>query len=133
MAMELEFMKDFGSLEFTNESLPNTLPVCACLLICKADPNAPVQNDLGRIFKCYNVIEYTGPERGLNIDSFMQGLVQAGFIKMNGDHVNEVPVEEVTISYFAHSYPRDLIKLLRKKNFEIEEDPNEPGILHWLF
>lgn len=78
------------------------------LLIIKKLANVQIENEIGRIFKRYNVVEYKSPEDGLSIDDYYKTVGYACLYKGLGDMVNQIPVEELTVSIFRENYPREL-------------------------
>ena len=67
-AAEIEFLSNKGDLEFHQEYTLSKEPIRMDLLVIKKQANVRIQNELGHIFKKYNVVEYKSPEDGLTID-----------------------------------------------------------------
>ncbi|MBQ3645334.1 MAG: hypothetical protein II960_01915 [Synergistaceae bacterium] len=96
-------------------------PLRLDFLIIKKEANVELSDPIGKFFKRVNLFEYKSPEDGLTIDDFYKaqgyGLIYKGFDRK----VNELPINEITLTLVRHSYPRDLIKLLRETGFKIIE------------
>ncbi len=118
-AMELELKKDKNKLEFYREYNLNTKPLQIDLLVIKKDSVATLSNEIGKIFKGYNIIEYKSPDDSLNIDTFYKTQAYAGLYKAAGKTVNEREAEDITVSIIRESKPIELFKLLKSKNVQI--------------
>ena len=70
------------------------------LLIIEKRKNVQIQNEIGRIFRRHNVIEYKSPDDGMTIDDFFKTLGYAYLYKGLGEKVDQIPLEELTISLF---------------------------------
>ncbi len=118
-AMELELKKDKNKLEFQREYNLNTKPLQIDLLVIKKDNVATLSNEIGKIFKGYNIIEYKSPDDSLNIDIFYKTQAYAGLYKAAGKTVNEREAEDITVSIIRESKPIELFKLLKSKNVQM--------------
>ena len=127
-AMHLELKDNKEDLEFTEEMILNTLPLRADLLIVKKRHPCTIQNEIGRIFGKYNLLEYKSPDDSLNYDVFLKGIAYAYLYKSNETHVDEILLEDVTLSFIRERKPIKLLKKLQKEKFHIEE--KWPGIYY---
>jgi hypothetical protein len=127
-ATELELRKNRVDLEFDREYNLSKKPLMMDLLIVKKRSNAIIQNEIGRIFKRFNVLEYKDPKDGMSIDDFYKTIGYACLYKGLGDTVNAVPAEELTVSMFRETYPRAMIAQLKKQGAAVEE--RFPGIYY---
>ncbi len=127
-AAEIEFLSNKGDLEFHQEYTLSKEPIRMDLLVIKKPANVRIQNELGHIFKKYNVVEYKSPEDGLTIDDYFKTVGYACLYKGLGASVNEIPAEELTISIFREVCPRELFDTMTKAGFEIEK--RYPGIYY---
>jgi hypothetical protein len=127
-AAELEFRADRNSLEFYPEKNLSRRPLEMDLLIIRKNRDISLQNEIGKLFKTYNILEYKSPDDGLNIDDYYKTISYACLYKSLGKTVNAIPAEELTISLFRDSYPRKLIKQLKKQGAIIEK--KFPGIYY---
>ena len=119
--VSLQLIFDKNVLEFQREYILGKEPVRMELLIIKKLANVQIENEIGRIFKRYNVVEYKSPEDGLSIDDYYKTVGYACLYKGLGDMVNQIPVEELTVSIFRENYPRELFGGLRKSGRVLEE------------
>ena len=127
-AAEIELISNRGELEFQREYNLGKEPLRMDLLIIKKRKNVLIENEIGRIFKKYNVVEYKSPEDGLSIDDYYKTIGYACLYKGLGDTVNQIPEEELTLSIFRESYPRELSESLEKSGRTLEE--RFPGIYY---
>lgn len=106
-ATELELQANIEQLELKTEYNLSKEPIRIDLLIIK-ETDRKIENEIGRIMRKYNVIEYKSPEDSLSIDDFYKTMGYACLYKGYGDRVNQIPAEELTISIFRESCPRKL-------------------------
>ena len=83
---------------------------------------------IGHIMKKYNVIEYKSPDDNLTIDDFYKTVGYACLYKGYGKYVDQIPVNELTISIFRERYPRKMFLTLKEYGHKIEE--KYPGIYY---
>lgn len=87
-----------------------------------------IQNEIGKIFRGHNIIEYTSPDDGMTIDDFFKTLGYAFLYKGLGEKVNQIPLSELTVSLFRASAPKELLNQLSKEGYIIEKQ--SPGIYY---
>lgn len=118
-ALELSANKD--DLEFHQEFQLSKEPLRMDLLIIKKLTDAVIQNEIGRIFRGHNVIEYKSPDDALSIDDFYKTVGYACLYKGLGDTVNQIPAGELTVSIFREGYPQKMIDDLLQSGMTVEE------------
>ena len=91
------------------------------LLIIEKRKNVQIQNEIGRIFRRHNVIEYKSPDDGMTIDDFFKTLGYAYLYKGLGEKVEQIPLEELTISLFRATVPKQLFNKLAGYGYLIEK------------
>jgi hypothetical protein len=126
-AAGLELRENIEDIELTPEYNLSKEPIRIDLLIRKNEAE-PIKNEIGHIMRKYNVIEYKSPEDGMSIDDFAKTLGYALLLKGYGNTVNEIPMEELTVSMFRVVYPREMFEELTREGHEIEE--RYPGIYY---
>ena len=97
------------------------------MLLIKQE-SIPLSDPIGSFFKTHNVIEYKSPDDKLNIDAFCKATGYALIYKGLGKTVNSIPLEELTVSLFRHSFPRAMFEALQTYGFSVQE--THPGIYH---
>lgn len=127
-AMHLELRENKEDLEFTEEVILNTLPLRVDMLVVKKKYPCEIQNEIGRIFGRYNLVEYKSPDTALNYDVFLKGIAYAYLYKSNEANVDEILLEEVTLTFVRERKPIKLLKKLQEEKFYIEE--KWPGIYY---
>ena len=127
-AAELEFLSNKGDLEFQREFNLSKEPVRMDLLIIKKLADVQIKNELGHIFKKYNVAEFKSPDDALSIDDYYKTVGYACLYKGLGETVDQIPANELTISIFRESYPREMFEAMKNLGMEIKEQ--YPGIYY---
>ncbi len=88
-----------------------------------------IANEIGRIFKGHNIIEYKSPDDGLTIDDFFKAAAHACLYKSLGQTVDQYPAEDITVSLFREAYPRErtYVKqfLISSRKHMIREDKSK--------
>lgn len=120
-AAELEFLSNKGDLEFQREYNLSKEPIRMDLLIIKKLADVRIKNELGHIFKKYNVVEYKSPDDALSIDDYYKTVGYACLYKGLGETVDQIPADELTISIFRESYPREMFEAMKNLGMEIKE------------
>jgi hypothetical protein len=127
-AAELELLHNKDELEFDREYNLTKESLRVDLLIVKKRTNVEITNEIGRIFKQFNILEYKSPDDGMSIDDYFKTVGYACIYKGFGDYVNAVPAEELTVSLFRETYPREMFDALKRLGATIEE--KFPGIYY---
>lgn len=127
-AAELEFLANKNELEFQREFHLSKEPVRMDLLIIKKLADVRIENELGHIFKKYNVVEYKSPDDALSIDDYYKTVGYACLYKGLGETVDQIPADELTVSIFRESYPREMFEAMKNLGLEIKE--KYPGIYY---
>ena len=118
-AAELEFRENKEDLIFEREYNLSKEPIRTDLLIIKKATEAKIRNEIGEIFRTYNVIEYKSPEDGLTIDDYFKTIGYACLYKGLGETVNQIPAEQLTVSLVRDAYPAELMSELTGMGLEV--------------
>ena len=127
-AIKLELVENKEDLEYTNEYNINTKPIQIDLLVIKKSSDVNINNEIGKIFRGHNIMEYKSPEDKLNLDTFIKVLGYACLYKANEKYFDEIRLEDITISLVRDSYPRELMKWLKGNKYLVTEA--YPGIYY---
>ena len=127
-ATEWELKANKKDLTFEYDHPLSKEPLKMDALIIKKDPDVIIQNDIGKLFKPHNVVEYKGVGDTLNIDVIYKVLAYACLYKSLGDHVDEIPAEDVAITIMRAEYPKELLEVLESSGIHVEE--KYPGIFY---
>lgn len=120
-AAELEFLSNKDDLEFQREFNLSKEPIRMDLLIIKKLADVRIENELGHIFKKYNVVEFKSPDDALSIDDYYKTVGYACLYKGLGETVDQIPADGLTISIFRESYPREMFEVMKNLGMEIKE------------
>lgn len=120
-ATEIELLANKADLEFQREYNLGKEPLRMDLLVIKKLEDVKIENEIGRIFKKYNVIEYKSPDDGLTIDDYYKTVGYACLYKGLGETVNQIPAKELTVSVFRASHPKELFETLKSMDLTVEE------------
>ncbi len=88
-AMNLELEKNRADLIYEKEYNLNTKPLEIDLLIIKKVPDTQIVNEIGKLFRGYNIVEYKSPEDALDIDAFYKAGAYASLYKAYGETVEK--------------------------------------------
>ena len=125
-ATEWELKGNKADLEFESEHVLNKEPIKMDMLVIKKHPNVTIQNEIGRIFRGHNVVEFKGSGDALNVDVYHKIIGYACLYKSMGSHVNERAANDITVTMIREAYPRELIKSLETTGINVTEQ--YPGI-----
>lgn len=110
--LQIEFGNEAKYLSFEQEHQLGTKPMSIDVLV-KNDKSQNIHKNIGRIFRKHNIIEYKGPGDYLSLDDFYKVYGYACFYKADVNRVNEIGINELTISFISERYPRKLMKHLQ--------------------
>ena len=112
--LQIEFQEEAHHLIFENEHHLGTKPKEIDVLIIKKEPDVSIQKNIGRIFRTHNIIEYKSPDDYLSIDDFYLVYAYACLYKSDAQFVDEIPANEITITFVSLCFPQKLAKHLKK-------------------
>ena len=127
-AMELEFLKYKGLLDFNREFPLSKEPLRIDLLMIKKLKDTVLDIDIGRLFRTYNIIEYKSPKDGLTIDDYIKTVGYAYLYKGLGATVDAVPLSELTATVVRDTEPRELFNAIKREGGKVEE--KYPGVYY---
>ncbi len=120
--IQIELLDDADNLEFESEHLLSKKPMQIDVMIIKKEADRPVKKNIGRFFRKRNIVEYKSPDDSLSVDDYYKVYGYTCFYKSEGAVVNEIPLEDLTITLVSESYPRELIRHLRdSRGFKVEK------------
>ena len=120
-ALHLELADNKEDLEFIEEFILNTLPLRVDTLIIKKKRDCIIQNEIGKIFKTHNLVEYKSPEDKLNFDTFLNGIAYSYLYKSREKHVDDILLSDISLTFIRERKPKKLFKNLIKEKFTVEE------------
>ena len=129
-AINLELAENRGDLIYEKEYNLNTKPLEIDLLVIKKDKDIQISNEIGRMFKGNNILEYRSPEDRMDIDSFYKAGAYASLYKAYGETVDERKADDITVSLVREAKPDGLFRYFREHKVEVSNP--YPGIYYVL-
>lgn len=124
--LQIEFEDEKKYLSFEDEHQLGTKPMAIDILIIKNTEGYKVKKNIGHIFRKYNIIEYKSPDDYLSIDDFYKVYGYTCFYKADTPTVNQIEVNELTITFISRKYPRKLLRHLElERGFAIQKIESE--------
>ena len=129
--IQIELKAYAEALIFENEHMLSTKPMQIDVLVVKKGSQIKIEKNIGRIFRTYNIIEYKSPTDRLSIDDFYKVYGYGCFYKSDAVAVDQISIEELTLTFVCYHYPRRLAQHLEKtRGWQIV--PQETGIYYVL-
>lgn len=113
--IQIELQQESDNLIFENEHQLGTKPFGIDVLIVKKEKEKPIQKNIGQIFRKYNIMEYKSPTDYLSVDDFYKVYGYTCFYKADVETVDDIPIEELTISLVCQECPKKLFRHLREE------------------
>ena len=123
--LQIEFREETEKLKFEREYLLSSKPMAIDVLIIKKKDAEPIHKNIGKIFRKYNIIEYKSPSDSLSVDDFYKVYGYTNFYKADTGKVNEISIQELTITLVSKRYPRELIRHLKEVRHYTIDNPEE--------
>ena len=123
-AVQLEFYDNKDDLDFKTEHSINTKPLIMDMLIIRKTRDVELKNDIGEIFRDYNIMEYKSPSDKMNIDTYFKVMSYAGLYKTQGDGVDAIKSDSITITFVRFEKPKELFRKLELLGMRIEGRKN---------
>lgn len=118
-AMNLEFAQNRADLIFEKEYNLNTKPLEIDLLVVKKNSSVSIFNEIGKLFRGHNIMEYKSPEDHLDIDDFYKTGAYASLYKSYGKTVDEIKADDVTVSIMREARPDGLFQYLEEHGYSM--------------
>lgn len=113
-AMDLELAQNRSDLEYYKEYNLNTKPLEVDLLVIKKDAGIEITNEIGKLFRGHNIVEYRSPDDHLNIDSFYKAGAYASLYKSYGKTVDERRAGDITVTLVRERKPSGLFTYFKE-------------------
>lgn len=114
-AMDLELAQNRSDLVYHKEYNLNKKPLEVDLLVIKKDSDIEIANEIGKLFRRHNIVEYKSPLAHLNIDTFYKAGAYAGLYKAYGETVDERKAQDITVSLIRENKPVRLFAYFREQ------------------
>ncbi len=132
-AIKLELMENKDDLEYISEFGLGTKPLLIDLLVITKSPGVTIKNKIGALFKGHNIFEYKSPGDELNIDTFFKTIAYASLYKSNGEIMDCIKADDITISFVRENIPVKLFRRLKMDGHIIEEKAQGIYYIHCNF
>ncbi len=126
-AMNLELSNGTNNVKLEPEHTLNTGTLKIDLLV-ECDGSKITGNEIGGIFKQYNIMEYKNPNDTLDIDVFMKAQGYACLFKAYGEKTDSRKIESITVSLVREAKPEKLFRYFEKHGIIIKTP--YPGIYY---
>lgn len=118
-AMNLEFAQNRDDLIFEKEYNLNTKPLEIDLLVVKKSASVYISNEIGKLFRGHNIMEYKSPEDHLDIDAFYKTGAYASLYKSYGKTVDEIKADDITVSMVRELRPEGLFRYFKENGYSM--------------
>ena len=118
-AMDLEFEENRSDLIYEKEYNLNTKPLEIDLLVIKKDPSVQMVNEIGKLFRGHNIVEYKSPDDHVDIDTFYKVGAYGCLYKASGKSVDERAADDITISVIRDTKPEGLFQYFEDKHIKV--------------
>ena len=119
-AVDLELADERPNLSYFREFSLNQQALEIDLLIIKKEGDQSIRNEIGRLFRKYNIIEYKSPKDELNIDTLYKVGGYTSLYKAYGDTVDERRADEITTSLIRKAKPVRLFRYFEEHGIRLE-------------
>ena len=118
-AMNLELCENRTDLIYEKEYNLNTKPLEIDLLVIKKDRKVQIINEIGKLFRGHNIMEYKSPKDELNIDTFYKSGAYASLYKSYGESVDGRRADDITVSIVRQSRPDGLFGYFKENGIRV--------------
>ena len=118
-AIDLEFKENRDDLIYEKEYNLSTKPLEIDLLVIKKEPDVQVSNEIGKLFRGHNIVEYKSPEDHLDIDVFYKTSAYGCLYKSFGETVDERAANDITISIIRDAKPEGLFRYFKEHGIRV--------------
>jgi len=117
-AIKMELKPYLDKIEILPEVPLTTEPLKIDCIIIKKTKNLVIKKNIAGIFRDWNIMEYKSPQDHVSINDFHKVYAYACLYSV----INNIPVDNITISFVESRYPRKLIDFLEKaRNYTVEK------------
>ncbi len=120
-AMNLELKADRGGLQYEREYNLNTKPLEIDLLIIKKRADMRLENEVGRMFRGHNILEYKDPADHLNVDVLYKVEGYAHLYKSYGETVDAIKADDITVTLIREAKPEGLFRYFKEYGNRVTE------------
>ena len=116
-AIHTQYEPTHVKMEYLQEHELGAEPVRMDMLLLKLE-DTPLTDPIGSFFRRHNVLEYKSPKDSLNISAFYKAQGYALLYKGLEQSPNDIPISDLTVSLFRHTFPREMFKALKAQGLD---------------
>ena len=99
----------------------NTKPLEVDLLIVKKEKDVEIKNEIGKVFRKHNIVEYKSPDDSMNLNTYMKVIAYACLYKAYEERVDDISLDEITITMVRERKPEKLFQWFENNGYQVEE------------
>ena len=119
--LKISLMKYKDLLEYNPEYQLTKGSLYMDLLVIRKLHEGVIENDIARVFRKHNIVEYKSPGDRLSIDDLYKVISYVGLYKASAEKVNEIPADELTATIIREEKPVAMFQELKRLGAGIEE------------
>ncbi|MBQ9009533.1 MAG: hypothetical protein IJ088_09415 [Clostridia bacterium] len=132
-AMEIELKENKADLDFDEYHKLSKEPLEIDLLIIEKAKGLVIKNEIGSIFRQFNVTEYKSPGDDMNISNYVKTVGYACVLKGTEPHVDDVPLSELTVTLVRDEFPEALFRSVEQEGGTYEKKFSGIYYIYGLF
>ena len=125
-AMELELRANKEQLSFDREHQLSKEPLRIDLLVVEKQEDVVIYNEIGHIFRRYNIIEYKSPADSLQMDDYLKVAAYVLLYTSESEKAGGRDISDMTMTLVREKKPVKLMNELKKHHARISS--TTPGI-----
>ena len=114
-----EFRENMDDLIYEKEYNLSTKPLEIDLLVIKKEPDVQTSNEIGKLFRGHNIVEYKSPEDHLDIDVFYKTGAYGSLYKSFGETVDERAADDITVTIIRDAKPEGLFRYFKEHGIRV--------------
>ena len=127
-AMDLELSANRNDLIYEREYNLNVKPLEIDLLVIKKNRDIILKNEIGKLFRGHNIMEYKSPQDHMDIDTFYKAQAYASLYKSYGETVDSRKADDITVSLVRETKPLELFRYFEQHRIPVTNP--YPGIYY---
>ena len=121
-----------GKLKLESEHNLNRKPLEIDLLVIKKEPYEEIHNEIGKLFRGHNIMEYKSPSDTININTLYKVTSYACLYKSYETVTETVKENDITISIVRETKPEKLFKYFKENNVEVTMPYKGIYYVNWI-
>ena len=117
-----------SKLHFDHEFSLSKKPIVLDTLVIVKEDGYEVTEDIGAIFRKYNIFEYKNPDDALSIDEYYALITYMSRYKSETGDTNEIKADRITGTLIWQRYPENMFKEIKRLGGKVER--RYPGIFY---